>query len=318
MYRIKNLDLFTKVVLVVLVAVVSYLLAFYVLQSFSGQQPSSMSGMMGDMTNPNQTSLINNLLAVLIALVAGSIIFMLLRTEKPKERRTQTTDIEFVKSDSEITVLADRITTGTKELDTIMMGGIPENFAIILTGSPSEERELLIKNFIEIGAKKGQITAHITEKEPSSEIYSEKFPNSYLFVCKSRADSNTPKNTYKLQGLNLTNLNIAITKAFRSMNLTKKGPKRIAIEIISDVLFHYKGLETRRWLQELILNLKSKGFTILAVMNPTIHPPDQTNQILELFDGEISIETIKLGIKTKILQIKKLVGKEYNNKPILM
>jgi hypothetical protein len=66
------------------------------------------------------------------------------------------------------------------------------------------------------------------------------------------------------------------------------------------------------------LNLKSKGFTILAVMNPTIHPLDQTNQILELFDGEISIETIKLGIKTKILQIRKLVGKEYNNKPILM
>ncbi|NIV44879.1 hypothetical protein GWN49_08420, partial [Candidatus Bathyarchaeota archaeon] len=55
-------------------------------------------------------------------------------------------------------VLPGRITTGYKDLDNLLFGGIPENYAVILTSPSCDERDLLIKSFLEAGAKEGQIT----------------------------------------------------------------------------------------------------------------------------------------------------------------
>ena len=46
---------------------------------------------------------------------------------------------------------------------------------------------------------------------------------------------------------------------------------------------------TRRWISELITDLGAKGFTILAAMNPAMHPSDQATAVIDLFDGEISL-----------------------------
>jgi F420-0:gamma-glutamyl ligase len=46
---------------------------------------------------------------------------------------------------------------------------------------------------------------------------------------------------------------------------------------------------TRKWIAELTTDLVSKGFTVLAVMNPGMHPLDQATGVIDLFDGEISI-----------------------------
>jgi hypothetical protein len=54
---------------------------------------------------------------------------------------------------------------------------------------------------------------------------------------------------------------------------------------------------------------KSKGFTTLAVIDPTMHSQEELQAILDLFEGEIRIcekETAK-GTE-KILRIKKLVA----------
>lgn len=59
-------------------------------------------------------------------------------------------------------VLADRVSTGTAELDSLLLGGIPECYAVALTGPPSDERELVINNFLGAGIKQGQTTLHIT------------------------------------------------------------------------------------------------------------------------------------------------------------
>ena len=36
--------------------------------------------------------------------------------------------------------------------------------------------------------------------------------------------------------------------------------------------------------------MRSKGFTKLAVIDPSIHPSDQVNAVINLFDGEIKIK----------------------------
>jgi hypothetical protein len=51
------------------------------------------------------------------------------------------------------TVLPFRIATGYRYLDSVLLGGIPESYAVILTSPACDERDSLIEKFLETGAK---------------------------------------------------------------------------------------------------------------------------------------------------------------------
>jgi len=214
-------------------------------------------------------------------------------------------------------VLPGRISTGYDNLDSLLFGGIPENHAVILTSPSCDERDLLIKRFLEAGAKENQVTFYITTKTSGLKSLAERFQsNFYVFICNPQADKiiKDIPNVFKLKGVeNLNDINIALTSAFRKLDKSSKGTRRICIEIISDVLLQYHTVQTRRWLNALIPELKSKGFTTLAAIDPRIHPPQEFHAIVNLFEGEINIyekETEKgLG---KFLKIKKMTSQKYS------
>jgi hypothetical protein len=58
---------------------------------------------------------------------------------------------------------------------------------------------------------------------------------------------------------------------------------------------------------------------MLAVINPTMHPPNEANAVLDLFDGEISITQSDdpLDCKKSIL-VKKLRNQDYIKNPICL
>ena len=213
-------------------------------------------------------------------------------------------------------VLPSHITTGHKELDDLLFGGIRRNYAAILTSPSCDERDLLIKRFLETGAKDGQITFHLISKASGAKNLAERFQsNFYLFVCNPQADKiiKSLPNVFKLKGVeNLTDINIALSSAFRKLNKSPKGPRRACIEIVSDVLLQHHAVQTRRWLNALIPELKSKGFTTLAVMDPEMHSPQEVRAILDLFEGEINIykKKTKKGIE-KFLKIEKMYNQRY-------
>ncbi len=214
------------------------------------------------------------------------------------------------------TVLPGRISTGYKDLDNLLLGGIPENYAIILTSPSCDEKDLLIKRFLEAGAKEGQITFHVTVEASGVKNLAEDFQSHfYLFICNPQADTiiKSLSNVFKLKGVeNLTDINIALTSAFRKLDASLRKPRRACVEIVSDVLLQHRAIQTRRWLTGLMPELRSKGFTTLAVMNPQMHPPEEVHAILGLFEGEINIyekETTK-GLK-KCLRIKKMYNQRY-------
>ena len=163
-------------------------------------------------------------------------------------------------------VLPGRVSTGSEELDALLFGGIPVNFSVALTSSSTDERQQLIRRFLEAGATARETTFYVTAEPESTKILAEKYQsNFYLFVCNPQADAivQDQTNMFKLKGIeNLTDIDIALTKAFRRLNPTEKGAKRICIEIVSDVLLQHHAINTRRWLSALLPTLKSKGFTI--------------------------------------------------------
>jgi len=188
---------------------------------------------------------------------------------------------------------ADRIATGYEDLDNMLLGGIPQKHAVILASPSYDEKDLLIKRFLETGAKKGEATFYVTIDPVEAKPLAEEFQsNFHLFICNPQADAiikNLP-NVSKLKGVeNLTDISIALTSAIRQLDPELKNPKRICIGLISDVLLQHNAVQTRRWLTSLLTELKSTGFTILGVINPQMHPSQELQAIMDLFDGEISI-----------------------------
>lgn len=213
-------------------------------------------------------------------------------------------------------ILPGRTTTGYDDLDNLLFGGVPENYAVALTSVSCDERDLLIKRFLDAGAKKGEITFYVASDLGGAKALAEEFQASfYLFICNPRADTmiGSLPNVFKLNGVeNLTEINIALTKAFRTLDTSSKGSRRACIEIVSDVLLQHHAVQTRRWLADLIPDLKSKGFTTLAAINPQMHPPQEVQAILDIFDGEITIyeKETEEGLQ-KFLKIKKMCNQKY-------
>jgi tetratricopeptide (TPR) repeat protein/KaiC/GvpD/RAD55 family RecA-like ATPase len=212
-------------------------------------------------------------------------------------------------------VLPDRIATGYRDLDALLFGGIPKNSAVILTSPSCDERDLLVNSFLKTELKKGEVTFHVTIDPSKAKAFAEEFRNFYLFICNPQADRmiRSLPNVFKLKGVeNLTEINIALTSAFRRLGKGTSGPRRACFQIVSDVLLQHHAVQTRRWLSSLIPELKSRGFTMLAVIDPQMHPQQEVRAVLDLFEGEINLyeKETKIGPQ-KHLKIKKMANQKY-------
>jgi KaiC/GvpD/RAD55 family RecA-like ATPase len=189
--------------------------------------------------------------------------------------------------------VAGHIATGCADLDSLLCGGIPETYTVALTAPSCDEKELLVKSFLETGAKRCEVTFYLTaDPGDAKSLAEEPQSNFHLFICNPHADAITKSSAhvFKLKGVeNLTDISIALTSAIRKLDPSLKGPKRFCIEIISDVLLQHHAVQTRRWLTALITELKASGFTTLAVIDPSMHPSEELHAILGLFEGNISI-----------------------------
>jgi KaiC/GvpD/RAD55 family RecA-like ATPase len=214
-------------------------------------------------------------------------------------------------------ILANRVSTGTKELDSLLFGGIPKEYSVVLTGSPSDERELLIKNFLETGIKQDQTTFYVTTEACDLDNLLEN-SNFYLFLCnpKPKVQVLDLPNIVKLRSkTDINNLNMVLARTSR--NTEQETSKRVCIDIVSDVLLRLGPEITRRWLSELITDLTSKGFTMLAVLNSGMHPADQANAITYLFDGKISLTQSDDPLECrKFIRVEKLRNQDYIKNPI--
>jgi KaiC/GvpD/RAD55 family RecA-like ATPase/tetratricopeptide (TPR) repeat protein len=219
--------------------------------------------------------------------------------------------------------LPGRISTGTVELDRLLLGGIPEGYAVVLASSSSEERELLIKRFLEAGTSAGETVLVITcETDKTQNLATQFRTNFYLLDCNPQANlvvQDLP-NIFILKGIdNLTDIDIALTKFYRTLDLAQTIPKRACITLLSDVLLWHHAVITRKWLGSFLANLKSKGFTTLAVIDPCMHAPEETQAILSLFEGEIRINEKETADGVfKSLRIRKLTNQKYSEKELVL
>jgi KaiC/GvpD/RAD55 family RecA-like ATPase len=175
----------------------------------------------------------------------------------------------------------------------LLAGGIPEGYAVALVSPSCNEKEQLINGFLNAGVERNETTFYLTAETGTARKLVEKYTSIFrLFISNRQVDAALQKfpNVVKLNGVeNLTEINIAIEKSFRTVDSSSAARKRICIDIVSDVLLQHHAVVTRKWLSDLLISLKSKGFTTLAVVNPQMHPSEEVHAVLGLFEGEISL-----------------------------
>jgi TolB-like protein/cytochrome c-type biogenesis protein CcmH/NrfG len=201
-----------------------------------------------------------------------------------------------------------RVSSGYGRLDEVLKGGFLAGTTIVLSAPASDEVPLLVGNFLKASKEQSLLICRtVSSAETITQNMGE---NVRVLVCSDRPVS-PARNIIPGKGIeNLTDVNLQIGEV-----ITSAQPKRLVIDILSDILLRHKALQTRKWLTELLERLRSKGITTLAVLNPYMHSSEDVQAVVDLFDGNVEIfEKESEGGTRKYLRIKWMHGIETTEK----
>jgi hypothetical protein len=211
------------------------------------------------------------------------------------------------------------VSTGIVELDDILYGGFPEGYAVLLVSPPFDEKDLIAESFLLKGIDQDEVVLLLTTKmrKMTSELVTEKPEHFYLFLCSPRADLILPDgpNIFKFQSPDLTQINITMDSLLQDLSHRGTNPRRVVLEIVSDIILTHGAKTVRRWFRDVLTMLKVTKATSLSMIDPGMHAGDETRAVIDLFDGYINVEEKEVnGVPTKTLAIKRLYSKKYLKK----
>jgi len=203
--------------------------------------------------------------------------------------------------------LRSRVSTGYDRLDEALQGGFLAGTAIVLSAPASDEVPIFLRRFLEADAASLLISRSLSSAD---QILGNKPDGVKCLVCSDKPISSA-RGILPGKGVeNLTDLNLQINEALGSIQ-----PKRVVLAILSDVLLRHKALQTRKWVNELLERLRSRGITTLAILNSYMHMAEETQAVVDLFDGSIEVfEKEVEGRLGKFLRIKWVYGIEVSQR----
>jgi predicted ATPase len=202
-----------------------------------------------------------------------------------------------------------KVTTGNYALDGALQGGFLSGSAIVLRAPPSDELPAFIGKFL-APSDGEENSLLICRSLAATQAIGEFSENLKFLVCGEAIPPS--KNIIPGRSIdNLTEVNLQLSETLKGLQ-----PKRVVIEILSDVLLRHKVLQTRKWLSDLLARLRSQEVTTLAVINPNMHAKEEVEGILDLFDGNLEIEEPSAGSSAKELRIKWMHGIGFTQKEL--
>jgi len=174
-----------------------------------------------------------------------------------------------------------KVSTGYDRLDEALHGGFIAGSTVVLNAPAGDEAPILIRNFLKVEQPSLLICRNLSSAQA---IVSDVADGIARLICSDKPVS-PAKNILPGKGIeNLTDLNLQINEALGGIQ-----PKRLALDILSDILLRHKALQTRKWLNELLERLRSRGITTLAILNPYMHTAEETQALVDMFDASIEI-----------------------------
>lgn len=257
-------------------------------------------------------------LVVAVGVVASAVVLM--RRRKPHEPQATVVEEKVMKGEtkpeaprSTAIPRGENISTGYDELDKVLVGGLPAGYAILIVSPPCDEKDLLFRKIIESGLSIGNVVLFLSRDLGRTQDFATRYrSNFYAFTPQADKIATDSGNVFKISGVqNLNDLNISFAKAIETLPLANKD-KIIMVDLLSDVLLDHKALTTRKWLDDFVGKRKAEGFTVLATLNPLISSKQESQTIIDLFDGIIEIYEKELRERARrFLIVKKMYGRKY-------
>jgi archaellum biogenesis ATPase FlaH len=208
-------------------------------------------------------------------------------------------------------VPAPMIPTGYKALDGMLNGGLPLGLSIVLTGPPCDEKNLILRRFLETNLGSGRECIFISTSLDRVREMLSKHKNLHVILCNPQAETIAAPfpEVVKIKSVDsLTQLNLEYDIA--AGRLSSGRPSILCLEILDDVLLEHHGA-TRRWLMDILGRGKGVQMTCLATLNPAMHSAQELQAILETFDGHIDLYEAEVQVRPKLIQVRKLGGRTF-------
>lgn len=278
-------------------------------------QTTAVSSSTQSMTGKPESSNLYLIIATLAAVVVLSALALFLARRRSALAKTTQ------KSGATAQVVEPGIPTGYDELDQLLAGGLPVGSAILILSASWDEKDLLLERIISSSISTGRPVFYVSSDiNTSREMIKAHSKDFYAFSPQADKIGIGPQNLFKLPGVgNLSEFNISFMASMKETHTSTEVPKLLAIDMISDVLLRYKSLTTLRWLSEFLAKRKSENFTIVATLNPLIAAKEESQPIIDLFDGVIEIYEKELAERTRrFLVIKKMHGRKYAERDLML
>ena len=204
------------------------------------------------------------------------------------------------------------IQTGYAALDNMLYGGLPLGSSIVLTAPPCDEKNLILARFVERNLSLGHKCIFISTSLDRVQALLPKYrANLSVIICNPHAEALAASypDVARLPSVDsLTALNLEYDKAMAKIGSGVGAV--LCLEILDDVLLAHHG-ETRRWLMDILGRSKARQITTLATFNQAMHPPQESQAVLETFDGHIDLYEAEVQVRPKLIQVKKLGGRQF-------
>lgn len=213
------------------------------------------------------------------------------------------------------------LSTGYSDLDALLVGGLPEGYAVLLLSPPCDERDLLLGKLIS-SAISSQIPTFYVSNDPNrvQDMVGKYWKDFYALSPQADKVLSPPANLYKISNFdNLSDFNISLTKTMEGRVKQKATNRLMIIDLLTDILLQHKALTSRRWLSDFIAKRKGEGFTVLAFLNPLVSPKEETQTLIDVFDGVIEIYERELRERARrFLVVKRMYGRKYSESELML
>lgn len=204
------------------------------------------------------------------------------------------------------------IATGYKALDGMLYGGLPVGSSIVLTGPPCDEKNMILRRFLETNLALDRECIFIsTSIDRVRDMLLKHKKNLHVILCNPQADTvagDYPE-VVKIKTLDsMTEVNLQYETAARELNRGK--PSILCLEILDDVLLEHHGA-TRRWLMDILGRSRGFQMTCLATLNPAMHSSQELHAVLETFDGHVDLYEAEVQVRPKVIQVRKFGGRSF-------
>jgi len=287
---------------------------------------SSEGSQVGSLATSGNFGTIGIIAVVVVVALVGSVVAFTRRKKTPQkvvtEQERPPAKAEPPKAAPEApAALETALSTGYTDLDGLLVGGLPEGYAVLLLSPPCDERDLLLRKLIS-SALSHQVPTFYVSNDPNriQDLVGRYWKDFYALSPQADKVLSPPANLYKISNFdNLSDFNIALTKTIEGRVKQKATNKLMIIDLLTDILLQHKALTSRKWLSDFIAKRKGEGFTVLAFLNPLVSAKEETQTLIDVFDGVIEIYERELRERARrFLVVKRMYGRKYSESELML